>query len=213
MSEDSENSYYWPAYVDFMTVLFFIALGIGGYMYYEYAKKITGLKKYEQLVKEAISINEKLKKEFKEKNISIDTTTKDKIKLKGDFYFAFNEAELKDEIAMNQIIVIGNSIKNVLDLENNSSKYTLLIEGHTDSDGSEDYNNNLSFKRALFISQLWKNDCKMILPKYEVIPAGFGELKPLRNGTDEMSKSINRRIEISIIPKMSEFTRLIQSSN
>lgn len=213
MSEETENNYYWPAYVDFMTVLFFIALGIGGYMYYEYAKKITGLKKYENLVKEAININEKLKREFKEKNISLDTTVKDKIKLKGDFYFAFDEADLKDTEAKNQIIAIGNSIKNVLDQDLNLSKYTILIEGHTDSDGGEEYNNNLSFQRALFIAQLWKTDAKMILPNYEIIPAGFGELKPLKIGNDEISKSINRRIEISIIPKMSEFTKLIQKDN
>lgn len=210
MDQESENGYYWPAYVDFMTVLFFIALGIGGLMYLQYVKQIQGLKKYQNLVNETISINERLKKEFKEQNIQLDAGAKDKIKLKGDFYFETNQDTLRDQNAKNFIVSIGQSIKRVLDVDSNKFKYTIVIEGHTDDKGEEEYNNGLSFKRAVSIANIWKKECKLILPDYEIVPAGYGELRPIQQNINDSSRALNRRIEISISPKMSEFTKLIQ---
>lgn len=211
MHEDNfQSDFVWPAYVDFMMVLFFIALGIGGFMYLGYMEKIKDLERYQNLVKEVISINEELKQEFKRENIFIDLSTKDKIKLKGDFYFDFNRDSLKDETAKRSIIVIGNSIKKILDLDSNKFKYSIVIEGHTDNIGTDEYNNNLSYRRALSISNLWKSDCKLVIPDYEIVAAGFGRLKPFVSNTNDSLRSINRRIEISVVPKMSEFTKLIQ---
>jgi len=210
MDQENDTGYYWPAYVDFMTVLFFIALGIGGLMYLQYARQIQGLKKYQTVFSETVSIIEKLKMEFKEKNIRLDTDAKDKIKLKGDFYFETNQDSLKDQNAKSIIISIGQSIKRVLDVDSNKFKYSIVIEGHTDNRGDEEYNNGLSFRRSASIANIWKNECRLILPDYEIVPAGYGELRPFRPNTDDINRSLNRRIEISINPKMSEFTKLIQ---
>lgn len=210
MDQENESGYYWPAYVDFMTVLFFIALGMGGLMYLHYAKQIQGLQKYQNLVNETISINERLKKEFKEQNIQLDTDAKDKIKLKGDFYFETNQDSLKDQDAKKFITSIGQSIKRVLDIDSNKFKYSIVIEGHTDNRGEEEYNNGLSFRRAVSIANIWKKECRLILPDYEIVPAGYGELRPIQPNTDDSNRSLNRRIEISISPKMSEFTKLVQ---
>jgi outer membrane protein OmpA-like peptidoglycan-associated protein len=210
MDSENEHNYYWPAYVDFMTVLFFIALAIGGYTYYQYKEVVKGKKQYQGLVTEVIHINDTLKAEFRKRNIQVDTVAKNKIKLQGDFFFDTDSSRLRDTTASDRLVIIGQSIKKVLDQGNNRRRFTVLIEGHTDSRGDTAHNDVLSYKRALSIANLWRDRCELILPTYEIIPAGFGLYEPVRPNTSEFNMELNRRIEISIIPKMSEFTKLIQ---
>lgn len=200
----TETEYYWPAYVDFMTILFFISFAIAGFFFYEYNRTLKAARQYEALVKEVISINDRLKEEFKKKHLQFNPKAKDKIKLKGDFYFDTNKDYLKDLDAQENIVQIGQSIKKVLDKGGDKTKYMILIEGHTDSDGEIEYNNDLSFRRALSIIRIWETSCQLIQPNYEIVPAGFGELNPISDLKEE-----NRRIEISIIPKVSSLYDLL----
>ncbi|MGE4443247.1 MAG: OmpA family protein [Desulfomicrobium sp.] len=68
------------------------------------------------------------------------------------------------------------------------------ILGHTDSDGSADYNLALSLKRALAVKQ-------SLTAYYGVAPdrlsvAGYGEGMPLRPNDCLANKQVNRRVEI-----------------
>jgi OOP family OmpA-OmpF porin len=72
----------------------------------------------------------------------------------------------------------------------------VVIEAHTDSTGSEDYNSKLSLKRAeaiynYFISQgISANRMKTI---------GYGETRPIADNSTAEGRALNRRVEIRII--------------
>lgn len=77
----------------------------------------------------------------------------------------------------------------------------LLIQGHTDNDGDDEYNNNLSHKRSMAVRQyiLTRSKGKVIDPKRVEI-LYFGEKKPVIENTDEKKKQVNRRVELKLIP-------------
>ena len=115
------------------------------------------------------------------------------------------------QLLMNSI-VRGNAIRfGVNSSVINSSSYDVLskvysvaakcsntvirVEGHTDSDGSDAYNLELSLRRArAVISHLGE----LGIPRIRLDTKGFGEKKPVAsNGTAE-GKALNRRIEFVV---------------
>lgn len=69
----------------------------------------------------------------------------------------------------------------------------LRIEGHTDSDGDDQANQELSEKRAMAVAKWLVGqgiDCKRLLP------VGFGENKPVASNETQEGKAANRRMEI-----------------
>lgn len=233
MSNESDNNYFWPAYVDFMIVLFFIALAAAGFYITENKStqtmneaieivndslvivndSLVGLievsKKYETLVKEIINLNDELKLEFKKNNIEVNKSAEDRISLNSQIFFDPNKSNLKNQTAIDQIYSIGKSIKYILDQSQDSKMFSVIIEGHTDSDAGEDYNFLLSYNRALTIANIWNEQISLGLPNYEIIPAGFGELRPIKDNSNESNKSFNRRIEIRIVPNMRSFYKTL----
>lgn len=74
----------------------------------------------------------------------------------------------------------------------------ITIAGHTDSSGSDAYNQELSERRATAV--------KNALAARGVAPArmtavGFGESKPVADNTTDAGRSLNRRVEITIVPQ------------
>jgi OmpA-OmpF porin, OOP family len=71
------------------------------------------------------------------------------------------------------------------------------LEGHTDSKGSEDYNQRLSVRRAKAVEQYIVKEGGT--KESKITSAGYGELKPVdTNNTDE-GRAKNRRVEVLII--------------
>jgi len=71
----------------------------------------------------------------------------------------------------------------------------IVIAGHTDSKGTEEYNQKLSERRA--------GSVRAYLVDMGVAPSrlrsvGFGELRPAASNDDEAGRSLNRRVEIQI---------------
>ena len=71
----------------------------------------------------------------------------------------------------------------------------ILIEGHTDSSGEDDYNQSLSEKRAKevedFLVQQQVKDSR-------ITTKGYGEKQPLQPNETEAGRSSNRRVEVAI---------------
>lgn len=71
------------------------------------------------------------------------------------------------------------------------------IYGHTDSTGSDDYNQALSQRRANsvlgYLSAQGVNSQRMIA-------TGFGESRPIADNSSESGRAQNRRVEIQIVP-------------
>lgn len=71
------------------------------------------------------------------------------------------------------------------------------IYGHTDSDGSDAYNQGLSERRASAVqSYLASHGVQSV----RMAAKGFGETQPIASNGDSVGKAQNRRVEIKIVP-------------
>lgn len=71
------------------------------------------------------------------------------------------------------------------------------INGHTDSDGADDYNMELSQKRAESVEQYLASQ-DLNPERFEV--KGYGETQPIATNASAGGKAQNRRVEIEIVP-------------
>lgn len=74
---------------------------------------------------------------------------------------------------------------------------TIMINGHTDSDGTQAYNLKLSFERADSVKACLVN--AFGIPEDRLQIRGYGELLPLKLNTSPDNKQINRRVEFEIV--------------
>ncbi len=78
-------------------------------------------------------------------------------------------------------------------------KATIVIEGHTDSDGNDEYNFELSKKRCETVAEKLKARFGSIANyDYEIRPKG--ESKPRVPNDSQENKQMNRRVEITVLP-------------
>jgi outer membrane protein OmpA-like peptidoglycan-associated protein len=70
------------------------------------------------------------------------------------------------------------------------------IRGHTDSEGSEAYNDNLSIRRALSVKNFF---VKSGISPSRIMAKGFGERRPLMDNSTDIGRAFNRRVEIYVV--------------
>jgi outer membrane protein OmpA-like peptidoglycan-associated protein len=70
------------------------------------------------------------------------------------------------------------------------------ISGHTDSDGDEKANMELSLKRANAVKQYLTNNG---ISSSRITIKGYGETRPITNNMSEQGKAKNRRTEVRVI--------------
>jgi len=104
--------------------------------------------------------------------------------------FAYNSAKLLEESKRSI-----NEIGKMMSLSEYSNE-KLLIEGHTDAGGSENYNRYLSQKRAESVKKYLKRNYNIASSRLFI--TGMGESQPL-SGTDPYS-STNRRVQFRKAP-------------
>ncbi len=76
-------------------------------------------------------------------------------------------------------------------------KTIIAVSGHTDSVGSDAYNQKLSEQRAQSVANYLQG--KKVQPaRFEVI--GFGERNPIADNATADGRSLNRRVELTLIP-------------
>lgn len=112
------------------------------------------------------------------------------VTFKGDVTFDTNSAELRPGLY--------NEINRVAGVLNQYPNTLIRVEGHTDSKGSDEYNMDLSKRRA--------NNVKTLLVmrgvaenRIEVV--GYGKIMPVATNDTEAGRQKNRRVEIRIAPK------------
>ncbi|OKY25238.1 MULTISPECIES: OmpA family protein [Thalassotalea] len=90
-----------------------------------------------------------------------------------------------------------NTLNDIAKVLNKYEKTLLSIEGHTDSTGASQYNQELSLKRASSVKNylVQKN---IIASRLKV--TGYGETMPIANNNSASNRALNRRVEIQIIP-------------
>ncbi len=87
---------------------------------------------------------------------------------------------------------------NLTELAEKLNKYEdteVLIEGHTDSSGADDYNMNLSKERAKSVSTFLASKG---VKNSRMSTVGYGETQPIADNTTADGMSKNRRVEVAI---------------
>lgn len=80
---------------------------------------------------------------------------------------------------------------------NKYPKTLLDIDGHTDSTGAADYNQQLSERRAVSVGRHLQS--RGTDPR-RLLVVGFGETRPIASNDTEQGKAANRRVEVRIAP-------------
>ena len=74
---------------------------------------------------------------------------------------------------------------------------SILVEGHTDSTGSETYNQQLSDRRANSVKNLL---VQRGVQQFRINTLGYGESRPVATNVTAAGRQMNRRVEIRINP-------------
>lgn len=106
----------------------------------------------------------------------------------GNIYFASGSARLDPESAY----VLGS----IVDIIRRCPSLRILISGHTDSDGSPDYNQTLSEKRARSVMDYLTDKG---IERGRLASTGYGEDRPMSPNDTPFNKGRNRRIEFSLL--------------
>lgn len=86
-------------------------------------------------------------------------------------------------------------LKNLVEVIKEKGPAKLLIEGHTDKTGTEEYNKWLSEKRAASVKAF---AVSMGLADASISTTGFGDTKPVAVNSTPEGRAKNRRVEITI---------------
>ncbi len=101
--------------------------------------------------------------------------------------------------ASNQAALEGPARANIEELGRILKKYddtNVLIEGHTDSQGSEDYNLELSRRRAQSVAN-YLAEQQVDATRFTLM--GYGETQPVASNETPEGRRENRRVEIAIM--------------
>lgn len=109
------------------------------------------------------------------------------VRLTSDILFDLDSADLR-----------ATSRSTLRDLANNFEKYpdnTILVEGHTDSSGTDSYNQKLSERRAANVADFLIDNG---VSSSKITVYGFGESQPKSTNETAEGRQLNRRVEIHI---------------
>ena len=118
------------------------------------------------------------------------SSTTDISALSLDIKFRYNSAELEGA-GIAQLEVLGSALVNYLEA---GDLPVISLEGHTDDSGPEDYNMDLSNRRANATRAFLVDNFG--LPASSIEAYGMGEERPIAPNTDAASRAINRRVEL-----------------
>ena len=103
-------------------------------------------------------------------------------------YFDYDKDELKSEY-FNYLIEMARIVLDHTDLR-------IKMTGHTDADGSDNYNKDLSQRRAKVIQDYF---IKQGVPIHKIVIDFKGENEPVDNNKTENGKQRNRRVDFAFI--------------
>jgi outer membrane protein OmpA-like peptidoglycan-associated protein len=102
--------------------------------------------------------------------------------------FRFNKYNLDNQSKQDLDKVVANV--------GTMKRYFISVEGFTDTTGSNDYNEELSRKRADAVVQYFVT--KHDVPIYRIHMIGLGKEKPVDMGKNRAARAKNRRVEVKI---------------
>ena len=104
--------------------------------------------------------------------------------------FRFDSAELT-ELGKGQVYLAAQRLKEKPELK-------VLIEGHTDQIGSDDYNQKLGMRRAQTVI---RELAAQGIDASRLSAVSFGETRPAINQETDWARAVNRRVEFQVNPR------------
>lgn len=111
------------------------------------------------------------------------------LNMPGNVTFATNSADINGDF-----FSVLDSVTIVVD---EFDKTLVEVMGHTDSTGADEYNQTLSEKRANAVSKYFQS--RDIQP-LRLATYGYGEDYPVASNDESAGRSLNRRVEIALVP-------------
>lgn len=111
------------------------------------------------------------------------------LNMPGNVTFAFDDATLQP-----QFYPVLDDVARTLTEYNQT---IVEVAGHTDSVGTDAYNNDLSMRRAQSVSNYLQGRGVM---SQRLITVGAGESRPIASNDTEQGRAQNRRVEITLVP-------------
>jgi outer membrane protein OmpA-like peptidoglycan-associated protein len=103
-------------------------------------------------------------------------------------YFATNKSNIEGESEI--------SLLKLINIFQKYPKTNIIVEGHTDSTGSDSYNMELSKKRAQSVTNYLTNNG---ISSSRIETNWYGEEQPKFDNNTEQGRSKNRRVELAIV--------------
>lgn len=110
------------------------------------------------------------------------------VRVELDVKFDFDKAQVKDDSY--------GDIKNLADFMNQYPQTTTVVEGHTDSVGSDAYNQGLSERRANAVRDVLVNQYGVSGDRVNAV--GYGEARPVADNATDGGRAVNRRVEAEV---------------
>ncbi len=118
---------------------------------------------------------------------SVDVLT---VTFKSDYLFAKNSSTLLPG-AYDEVQRVANVLRQY-------PETNIQISGHTDSTGSDSYNQKLSERRAEAVKNALVG---MGVNPSRLTTVGYGESKPIASNNNEGGRQQNRRVEVRVVPR------------
>lgn len=110
------------------------------------------------------------------------------VRVELDVKFDFDKSRVREESY--------SDIKNLADFMQQYPQTTTTVEGHTDSVGTDQYNQRLSERRAEAVRNVLVNEYGV--QGNRVNSVGYGESRPVADNSTEEGRQINRRVEAEV---------------
>jgi outer membrane protein OmpA-like peptidoglycan-associated protein len=88
------------------------------------------------------------------------------------------------------------SLREIADALAENPKASAILEGHTDSSGPENYNLDLSSRRALAVRDALVNELHVSGAQLKAI--GLGSAAPVQSNSTAAGRAYNRRVEVRV---------------
>ena len=110
------------------------------------------------------------------------------VRVELDVKFDFDKSKVKEDSY--------SDIQNLADFMNQYPQTSTTVEGHTDSVGTDAYNQKLSERRANAVRDVLVNQYGVGAERVDAV--GYGESRPVADNATEEGRAINRRVEAAV---------------
>lgn len=143
------------------------------------------------LDKQQTEFEQQLASERAQNQIEIERQQNEILKLtmSSEVSFDYNSAVIKS--------TFYSPLNKIAEIMNRYPQTQIVVAGHTDSQGSEQYNLQLSLRRANAVADYLMSRG---VARYRLGTEGRGELEPIASNDTEAGRAQNRRVEIYVVP-------------